>query len=88
MFLEHKSDVLQHDSRSQNCSKNISLRPQKVLRTFCGGPTGQPGRLATACLFATRVTANGLRGRLELQSETLSESSAKPARLELRPRVR
>eukprot|EP00959_Pyramimonas_sp_CCMP1952_P239757 5010321-Pyramimonas_sp.AAC.1 len=47
-FLEHKPDVIKQDSPGLKCSKNISCRPQKVLRTLSGGAIGEPGRFATA----------------------------------------
>eukprot|EP00959_Pyramimonas_sp_CCMP1952_P024623 516819-Pyramimonas_sp.AAC.1 len=48
MPLEHEPDVLKQDGPSQNCSKNISWEPQKVLRAVCGRAIGEPGRFATA----------------------------------------
>eukprot|EP00959_Pyramimonas_sp_CCMP1952_P040741 852047-Pyramimonas_sp.AAC.1 len=49
MFLEHGPDVLKQDGLSQTCPKNMSCRPRESLRTFFGGPIGEPGRFATAC---------------------------------------
>eukprot|EP00959_Pyramimonas_sp_CCMP1952_P333535 6984059-Pyramimonas_sp.AAC.1 len=50
MPLEHKPDMLNQDSPSQKCSKNISWEPQKTIITFFGGAIDEPGRFATAWL--------------------------------------
>eukprot|EP00959_Pyramimonas_sp_CCMP1952_P063616 1329320-Pyramimonas_sp.AAC.1 len=51
MFLEHKADVIKQDNLDQKCSKNMSWKPQKVLRTLFGMAIGEPGRFATASQF-------------------------------------
>eukprot|EP00959_Pyramimonas_sp_CCMP1952_P410982 8612826-Pyramimonas_sp.AAC.1 len=54
-----KSQCVKTRQTQPGCPQNISCKPKKVLRTFFGGPVGEPGRFASPLLETWRPNFSG-----------------------------